>query len=178
MSPSAECRIRSWEVSDTKSQADWMPTHKQTELSRIKQKLELNRPSLWWVRHTRTYVHIHVHIHIHIHIHIYIYVWMNWNPSDELLVFSCNHWTNLHDGVIKWKHFPRYWPFVCGIHRSTVNSPHKGQCRGALIFPLEIRRINGWVNNREAGDLRLAHAHYDVIVMRMWHSTDRYHLGS
>ena len=25
--------------------------------------------------------------------------------------------------------------------------------------------INGWVNNREAGDLRRHHAHYDVIVM-------------
>ena len=24
----------------------------------------------------------------------------------------------LHDDVIKWKHFPRYWPFVWGIHRS------------------------------------------------------------
>ena len=23
-----------------------------------------------------------------------------------------------HDGVIKWKHFPRYWPFVQGIHRT------------------------------------------------------------
>ena len=22
-----------------------------------------------------------------------------------------------HDGVIKWKHFPRYWPFSPGIHR-------------------------------------------------------------
>ena len=38
-----------------------------------------------------------------------------------------------HD-VIKWKHFPLYWPFVRGIHRSLVNSPHKGQSRGALIF--------------------------------------------
>ena len=25
-----------------------------------------------------------------------------------------------HDDVIKWKHFPRYWSFVRGIHRSTV----------------------------------------------------------
>ena len=32
-----------------------------------------------------------------------------------------------HDDVIKWKHFPRYWPFMWGIHRSLVNSPHKGQ---------------------------------------------------
>ena len=33
----------------------------------------------------------------------------------------------IHDDVIKWKHFPRYWPFVRGIHRSRVNSLHKGQ---------------------------------------------------
>ena len=39
-----------------------------------------------------------------------------------------------HDDVIKWKHFPRYWPFVRGIRRSPVNFPHKGQWRGALMF--------------------------------------------
>ena len=41
-----------------------------------------------------------------------------------------------HDDVIIWKHFPRYWPFVRGIHRQPVNSPHKGQWRGALMFSL------------------------------------------
>ena len=71
----------------------------------------------------------------------------------------------VHDDVIKWKHFPRYWPFVRGIHRSPVNTPHKGQWRGALMFTLICARINGWVNNREAGDLRRYRAHYDVIVM-------------
>ena len=70
-----------------------------------------------------------------------------------------------HDDVIKWKHFPRYWPFVRGIHRSLVNSPHRGQWRGALIFSLICAWINGWVNNREAGDLS-HRAHYDVIVKR------------
>ena len=59
-----------------------------------------------------------------------------------------------HDGVIIRKHFPRTWPFVRGIHRSPVNSPHKGQWRGALMFPLSCTWINGWVNDREAGDLR------------------------
>ena len=71
-----------------------------------------------------------------------------------------------HDDVIKWRHFPRYWPFVWGIHRSPVNSPHKGQWHGALMFPLICVWINGWVNNREAGDLRSCHAHYDVTVMQ------------
>ena len=70
-----------------------------------------------------------------------------------------------HDDVIKWKHFPRYWPFVRGIHRSPVNSPHKGQWRGALMFTLICTRINGWVNTIEAGDLRRYLPHYGVIVM-------------
>ena len=70
-----------------------------------------------------------------------------------------------HDNVIKWKHFPRYWPFVRGIHRSPVNSPHKGQWRGALMFSFICAWINTWVNNREAGDFRRYRAHYDVIVM-------------
>ena len=48
---------------------------------------------------------------------------------------------------------------------SPVNSPHKGQWRGALMFSLISVWINGWVNNREAGELRRYHAHYDVIVM-------------
>ena len=71
-----------------------------------------------------------------------------------------------HDDVIKWKYFLRYWPFVRGIHRTPVNSPHKGQWREALMFSLICVWINGWVNNREAGDLRRYRAHYDVIVMR------------
>ena len=50
--------------------------------------------------------------------------------------------------------------------RSPVNSPHKGQWREALMFTLICARINGWVNNREAGDSRRYRAHYDVIVMR------------
>ena len=59
-----------------------------------------------------------------------------------------------HDDVIKWKHFPRNWPFVREIHRSPVNFPHKGQWRGALMFSLINAWINDWVNNREASDLR------------------------
>ena len=40
------------------------------------------------------------------------------------------------------------WPFVRGIHRLPVNSPHKGQWRGALMFALLNKRLNkqswGW----------------------------------
>ena len=62
-------------------------------------------------------------------------------------------------------HIFRYWPFVRGIHRSPVNSPHKGQWCGALMFSLICTWINRWVNNRKAGDLRRNRAHHDVIVM-------------
>ena len=62
-----------------------------------------------------------------------------------------------HDDVIKWKHFPRYWPFV--------NSPHKGQWRGAFMFSFICAWTNGWENNRDAGDLRRHHAQYGVAVM-------------
>ena len=55
--------------------------------------------------------------------------------------------------------------FLRGIHRSPVNSPHKGQWRGALMFSLICVWINCWVNNREAGVLRRYRVHYDVIVM-------------
>ena len=70
-----------------------------------------------------------------------------------------------HDDIIKWKHFPRYWHSVRGIHRSPVNSPHKGQWRGTLMFSLICIWTNGWVNNCHADELRLHRAHYDVIVM-------------
>ena len=86
-------------------------------------------------------------------------------PWLQELILNCDY-TETHDDVIKWKHFPRYWPFVQGIHRSPVNSPHKSQRRGALVFPLICTRINGLVNNGEAGDLRRYRAHYDVTVMR------------
>ena len=84
----------------------------------------------------------------------------------ELLTWYATSSTPLeHDDVIKWKHFPRYWSSVRGIHRSPVNSPHKGQWRGALMFSLICVWINGGVNNREAGDLRRYRTHYDVSVM-------------
>ena len=79
-----------------------------------------------------------------------------------------------HDDVIKWKHFPRYWPFVRGIHRSPVNSPHKGQWRGALMFSLIYAWMNCWVNNLEAGDLRRYRVHYDVTVMDFLNQLPQY----
>ena len=71
----------------------------------------------------------------------------------------------IHYDVIKWKYFPRYWPYVRGIHRRPVNSPHKGPWRGALMFSLICVWINCWANNHEASDLRRHRGHYDLTVM-------------
>ena len=97
----------------------------------------------------------------------------NQSPGDSHTKVTQGPWYENHanhDDVIKWKHFPRYWPYVRGIHRSPVNSPHKGQWRRALMFSLICAWINGWVNNRDAGDLRRYRAHYDVtaMVMSLW----------
>ena len=67
-----------------------------------------------------------------------------------------------HDDVIKWTKFPCNWPFVRGIHRSPVNSPHKGQWRGAVMFSLICVWTNGWVDNQDAAELGRHRDHYDV----------------
>ena len=122
------------------------------------------------------------------HIVLLCFVVVRW----EVLLYSCDSLTTvaslapwqpygcLHDDVIKWKHFPRYWPFVPGIHRSPVNSLHKGHWCGALMFSFICACINSWVKNHQAGDLICLRAHYDVIVMpvpvkwpwRIWAKSD------
>ena len=88
-------------------------------------------------------------------------------PGDEYMDSETRLYL-LHDDVIKWKHFPCYWPFVRGIHRLLVNSPHKDQGRGALAFSLLCAWTNGWINNRDAGDFKCHRAHYDLIVISRW----------
>ena len=87
------------------------------------------------------------------------------NHQIWLINYICAKDCGVHDDVIKWTQFPRFWPFVRGIYRSPVNSLHKDQWRGALMFSLISDWINSWVNNREARDLRRHRAHYDVTVM-------------
>ena len=68
-----------------------------------------------------------------------------------------------------WRHqmetFSALLALCAGNSPVPVNSPHKGQWRGALMFSLIYAWINDWANNREAGDLRRHRGHYDVIVM-------------
>ena len=45
---------------------------------------------------------------------------ITWSNDD---VLPTEYLGTNYDDAIKWKHFPRYWPFVSGIHRSPVDSP-------------------------------------------------------
>ena len=44
-----------------------------------------------------------------------------------------------HDDVIKWNHFPRYWPFVRGIHRSPSQTPATRTCD--VFFDLRLNNM-------------------------------------
>ena len=76
-----------------------------------------------------------------------IHVWLKdvWNSVADILTNTVKVDDGHDDDVIKWKHLPRYWPFVREIHRSPAMSQHKGQWRGALMFSLICAWINGWV---------------------------------
>ena len=65
--------------------------------------------------------------------------------AEALVISRC------HEDIIKWKPFPRCWPFVRGNHRSPVDSPHKRQ---------RLRRFERHL------------AHYDVIVMVSFERTN------
>ena len=69
-----------------------------------------------------------------------------------------------------WRHqmetFFRVTGHLCGEFIVIGEFPAQRPVNRALMFSLICARINGWVNNSEAGDLRRHHAHYDVIVMR------------
>ena len=92
------------------------------------------------------------------HLEIYLYKislrtprgqWVNgWSNYTSLMDEAV--YTYHHDDVIKWKHFPHYWHFGWEIQRSLVNSPHKGQWRGALMFSL-ICASNNWLSKQSWG---------------------------
>ena len=78
-----------------------------------------------------------------------------------------------HDDIIKWRHFQRYWSFVRRIHQWPGDSL-QGQWHGTLDVFFDLPPNKCWANNREAGDLRRHHGHYDVIVMRWFFSSGYY----
>ena len=93
------------------------------------------------------------------------------NNKSELVYVAAWRRINRRQAITTWwRHQMRKFSALLAI--CAGNSPvtgafptHKGQWRGSLMFSLICFWINGWVNNREAGDLRRHRTHYDVIVM-------------
>ena len=86
------------------------------------------------------------------------------NPFDSYYYVTRAYLKFIQSSIcaIKWKHFPRNRLSVGGINQSPVDSPHKCQWRGALIFSLIC------ADNRNAGDLRRHRTHFNVTVMVHW----------
>ena len=84
-------------------------------------------------------------------------------PAGSRIPHSANTW---------WRHqmetFSALLALCAGNSPVPVNSPHKGQWRGALMFSLICALNKRLRNNRETGDVRRYSAHYDVIVIH-WH---------
>ena len=66
----------------------------------------------------------------------------------------------IQDDVITWKHFPRYWPFVRGIHWSPVNSPPQRPVTRSFDFFCDLRLNNrlskqlwGWLFETQSRSL-------------------------
>ena len=85
-----------------------------------------------------------------------------------------NHTLWLHD-YVKLKKFPALLAICARNSPVPGEFPAKRQWRGGLLFSLIYTRINGWVNNDEAGNLRRLRAHYDVTVMSLLPETDKQH---
>ena len=94
--------------------------------------------------------------------HEWLFIW-------NVIVPNLVRWTmpciTRHDDVMTWEGFPHYWPFSWWCHQMETFSASLAICAGNTWFTLICARINGWGNNREAGDLRRRCTHYDAIVM-------------
>ena len=89
---------------------------------------------------------------------------------------ECQYWRTHKSREAWWRQqmetFSALLAICAGNSPVPVNSLHKGQRRGPLMFSLICVWINDWVNNRETGDLRRYRAHCDVTVMK-WRKRPR-----
>ena len=78
---------------------------------------------------------------------------------------------NLVNFAIKswWRHqmetFSALLALCVGNSPVSGEFPAQSQWRGALKFSLICAWINGWINNRKAGNLRRRRTHYEIIIM-------------
>ena len=77
-----------------------------------------------------------------------------------ILVPYLSHYNSLNDDVIKWKHFPRYWPFVRGIHRYTyIKSDHSAQSSNKFQ---RFDYMTGYQDISPSNSRQSDRAHFDI----------------
>ena len=107
----------------------------------------------------------------------YIYEFVYENETYLKQIFHPKYINGVSKGCTKivsawWRHQMETFSALLAICAGTSPVPHKGLWHGALMSSLICVWINGWVNSREAGDLRRYRGHYDIKVMdsvSMWH---------
>ena len=128
----------------------------------------LHWPTESWIRCRRIKTHYtnciisinHLIFSLQYNVYVFLMIpftsnnWLRWWFDLDQKTVMMN---NIHVDISWWRHrmetFSALLAICAGIHRFLVNSPHKGQWRGALMFSLLYVWIYGWVNSREAGDL-------------------------
>ena len=120
----------------------------------------INAGILWiGTNFSRFLVEIHIFSFTKMHFNMLSGKWRPFCLSfNALMTYGC-----VISRIVSWYLFHRqrdqYWYEQCMMMSSN------GQWRGAMMFSLICVWINGWVNNREAGDFRRCRAHYDVTVL-------------
>ena len=130
--------------------------------------------AFYWMKILEFWLKLHWSLFLRIQLTIFQHWFRWWLGADQGTSRHMNQWwlvhsyqiCDNHDNGINGYIFRVTRPFVQGIHRPPVNSPHKGQWRGASMFSLICARTNRCANNRDAGDLRRHRVHYDVTVMK------------
>ena len=114
--------------------------------------------------------------HLHYDMMFPLYLGIHYRKSEEELKS-----TRLFMPVVQtkrlqvpwWRHqmetFSELLTLCEGNHQSSVNSPHKGQWRRALMFSLISAWTNVWANNRGAGDLIRNRTDCDVTALQWRH---------
>ena len=83
--------------------------------------------ALWETKHEYIYKYVYIYtVECNKYEHSLCFVILCYGVALIDFTHQCYcHGATENDDVIKWKHFPRYWPFVWGIDRSSVNSRTK-----------------------------------------------------
>ena len=76
-------------------------------------------------------------------------------------------WWNRQGDVKAWRRFSHYWPFVRGIHRSLVVSPHKGLVMLSCFISVDVSLIILFNKQPSCRWFAMLSAPYNVTVLNL-----------